>query len=187
MYEQKLMLSVEGMPPRSIAPSRKARIITIIVLLVALFYFLFPIDWLVVSSTKNNAGLITSNSLLFANNSIGKNYASLMAWSHGYHWRWVANSVLYSGTAAAAGTLLTVMAGYTIAKFNFPGRKAALAVIMLELLMPIALLTIAMYVLFQSIGLDNTVWAIIIPSCVSPFGVFFGTRLFTSIGCHRTH
>ena len=31
-----------------------------------------------------------------------------------------------------------------------------------------------MYLMFYKIGLTNTMWAIIIPSCVSPFGVFLG-------------
>lgn len=49
-----------------------------------------------------------------------------------------------------------------------------LVTIMTGLLMPIALLTVPLYLVFHSLNLVNTAWAIIIPSMVSPFGVFLG-------------
>jgi len=58
--------------------------------------------------------------------------------------------------------------------FVFPGRNVSMAMIMAGLLMPVALLTIPLYVVFHNLGLTDTVWAILIPSCVSPFGVFLG-------------
>ena len=61
-----------------------------------------------------------------------------------------------------------------MAKFVFPGRNVSMALIMAGLLMPVALLTIPLYVVFHNLGLTDTVWAILIPSCVSPFGVFLG-------------
>ena len=77
--------------------------------------------------------------------------------------------------SAAVGTLLlAVSAGYAMAKFRFPGKNLTMAVIMGGLLMPIALLTIPLYVLFNQLGLTNSMWSIIIPSVVSPFGVFLG-------------
>lgn len=66
------------------------------------------------------------------------------------------------------------MAGYAMAKFAFPGRGFTLAVVMSGLLMPAALLTIPLYLIFHNIGITDTPWAIIIPACVSPFGLFPG-------------
>ena len=45
---------------------------------------------------------------------------------------------------------------------------------MVGLLMPVALLTVPLYLLFIKMHLVNTMWAMIIPSMVSPFGVFLG-------------
>jgi multiple sugar transport system permease protein len=70
-----------------------------------------------------------------------------------------------------------VSAGYALAKFRFPGSRFMSGAILGGLLMPVALLTVPLYIVFQQIGLTNTAWAIIIPSCVSPFGVFLG-RVF---------
>ena len=171
---QLLAPSTGDEPPRSLAPRRRARIITVVVLTVTLLYFLFPIFWVIIASSKSNADLIASNSLWFADIQYAQNYEKLISWTQGHFWRWVANSVLYSGAAGVFGTLISVSAGYSLAKFRYRGRGLATGVIMAGLLMPVALLTIPLYVVFNGIELTNTIWAIIIPSCVSPFGVFLG-------------
>lgn len=163
-----------GFPPPSLGPSPLARALGIMVLIGACLYFLVPVYWLIVASTKNNADLASTFGLWFADFNLAQNYESLMHWTQGLFWRWVANSVLYSGAAGAIGTLLAVMAGYGIAKFEFPGKKVFVGAIMGGLLLPIALLTVPLYIEFDALGLTNTIWAIIIPSAASPFGVFLG-------------
>lgn len=160
--------------PPSMLPSRPARIIGIAVLVIACLYFLVPVYWLVLASTKSNTDLSTSFGFWFSQPNLVANYQGLMGWTQGLFWRWVGNSVLYSTVAGAGGTLVSVMAGYAIAKFHFPFKKTAVAAIMGGLLLPVALLTVPLYLEFHALGLVNTIWAIIIPSAVSPFGVFLG-------------
>ena len=161
-------------PPPSIAPSPAARAFGIVALVVATLYFLVPVYWLIVASTKNNTDLTSTFGFWFADWNLDTNYASLMGWTQGLFWRWVGNSLFYSVTAGVLGTLFAVMAGYAIAKFAFPGKRIAVGVIMAGLLLPVALLTVPLYIEFHALGLTNTAWAIIIPSAVSPFGVFLG-------------
>ena len=49
--------------PRSMRPSPVAKTITVIVLVVALIYFLFPIYWAIIASTKTPSQLTSSNGL----------------------------------------------------------------------------------------------------------------------------
>ena len=166
--------SLEGMPPRSLAPSKAARIVTIVALTFTMLYFVLPIIWVMFSSTKSNADLVSTNGFWFGHFELGDNHTKLMGWTQGLFWRWVLNSLFYSTAAGIIGTLISVAAGYAMAKFVFPGRNVSMAMIMAGLLMPVALLTIPLYVVFHNLGLTDTVWAILIPSCVSPFGVFLG-------------
>lgn len=166
--------SAPDAPPPSIAPSPLAKAFGYVALIVATLYFLVPVYWLLVASSKNNRDLTSTFGFWFAEWNMGNNYDSLMGWTQGLFWRWVGNSVFYSVSAGVIGTLFAVMAGYAIAKFAFPGKKLAVGVIMAGLLMPVALLTVPLYIEFHALGLVNTVWAIIIPSAVSPFGVFLG-------------
>ena len=63
---------------RSLEPSCFAKIVTWVVLVAVLVYFLFPIYWLIISSTKTNADLGDSNGLWFAHNAAAENYQKLM-------------------------------------------------------------------------------------------------------------
>ncbi|KAA8819671.1 carbohydrate ABC transporter permease [Bifidobacterium rousetti] len=166
--------------PRSMQPSAVTRTITIVVLVFALIYFLFPIYWAIVASTKTPSQMTGSNGLWFAvgldrlPDAIAYNYGKLLNWTRGNFWRWVLNSLIYSGVSALVGTLVAVMAGYATAKFNFRGKNLAIGVIMGCMLMPAALLTIPQYSIFHAVHLTNTMLSIIIPCCVSPFGFFLG-------------
>ncbi|MBT1172243.1 carbohydrate ABC transporter permease [Bifidobacterium sp. MA2] len=166
--------------PRSMQPSAAVRIVTIAALVITLIYFLFPIYWAIIASTKTPSQMTGSNGLWFAvgidqlPNAIAANYSKLLGWTRGNFWRWVLNSLIYSGVSAAVGTLVAVMAGYATAKFNFRGKNLAIGVIMGCMLMPAALLTIPQYSIFHAMHLTDTMLAVIIPCCVSPFGFFLG-------------
>ena len=82
--------------------------------------------------------------------------------------------MFYSTVAGVIGTLISVMAGYGMSKFKFRGANVLQLAVLGGLLLPIALLTIPLYIVMHSLGLTDTIWSIIIPSCVSPFGVFLG-------------
>ena len=78
-------------------------------------------------------------------NAVATNYSKLLGWTRGNFWRWVLNSLIYSGVSALIGTIVSVMAGYATAKFNFRGKNVAIGIIMACMLMPAALLTIPQY------------------------------------------
>mgnify|MGYP003210341892 CR=1 FL=1 len=113
-------------------------------------------------------------------NAIATNYSKLLGWTRGNFWRWVLNSLIYSGVSALIGTIVSVMAGYATAKFNFRGKNVAIGIIMACMLMPSALLTIPMYSIFHTLHLTNTMLSIIIPCCVSPFGFLLPLMMVSS-------
>nr|WP_272898091.1 carbohydrate ABC transporter permease [Agromyces seonyuensis] len=84
------------------------------------------------------------------------------------------NSVLYAGVGGILATLLGVACGYAIAKYEFRGRGLLFGTILGGLLLPAALLTVPLYLMFSQIGLVNSVWAVIIPALVNPFAVYLG-------------
>lgn len=172
--KSKMRAAAADGPQKSERPGLVSRIVGAVVLAIATVYFLAPVFWVVVASTKSNSDLSNTFGFWFAEWNLAANYQSLMSWTQDLFWVWVGNSVLYSTIAGVVGTLFAVMAGYAIAKFDFPGKKIAAAAIMGGLLLPIALLTVPLYLEFDALGLVDTMWAIIIPSAVSPFGVFLG-------------
>lgn len=86
--------------------------------------------------------------------------------------RWTANSFLYAGVGSLGGTLIALATGYGLARFDFPGRGAVFACVVGSFLVPIALLTLPLYLLFSKIGLVDTPWAMLIPCLINPFSVY---------------
>jgi multiple sugar transport system permease protein len=68
--------------------------------------------------------------------------------------------------------VLATLAGYALAKFRFPGRRAYFAVILGAVAVPGTALAVPTFLLFSQIGLTDTPWSIIIPSLISPFGLY---------------
>ncbi|MET9297405.1 carbohydrate ABC transporter permease [Streptomyces sp. NPDC003077] len=165
-----------GQAPRSRRaanlPPVRYRIITASLLTIAAIYFLLPVYWLVVSATKNSADLFGTFGFWFARPRPLEYLGDVLTYDDGIYLRWVLNSLLYAGVGALAATLLSAAAGYGLAKFPFPGREAVFNVVLAGVLIPGTALALPLYFLFSSIGLSNTYWSVLIPSVVSPFGVY---------------
>ncbi|WP_433254145.1 carbohydrate ABC transporter permease [Streptosporangium sp. CA-135522] len=150
----------------------RSRVLTTAVLLVVAIYVLLPIWWLVVSATKSGGDLFDTPGLWFGHIGIGDNLDRLMSQDGGLYPRWLLNTLVYAGGGALGATLLAAMAGYGLAKYPFKGRGAVFAVIMGAVLIPTPLLTLPLYLLLGEIGLLNSMWGMLLPCMVSPFGVF---------------
>ena len=138
-------------------------------------YFLIPIWWLFVASTKDAVGLFggTNGALWFDQNfSLVSNLKGLFTHNEGIYLRWVGNSIFYAVTAGVGATVLAVLAGYGFAKFRFRGRRLMLAVLLGSVMVPLTALVIPTFILFSNVNLTDTVWAVILPSLLNPFGVY---------------
>src|SRR5947208_7831454 len=65
-----------------------------------------------------------------------------------------------------------MIAGYVVAEFEFPGRVLLFAIMLGSIMVPGTALAIPLYLLLSKVGLINTPLAVILPSLVSPFGVY---------------
>ena len=142
-------------------------------LLVFVIYFLVPFFWLIVSSTKNAGDLFGTFGLWFAPNfNLGSNLQQLFTYNGGIYVRWLLNTLIYAGVGAVLGTLLAAMAGYALAKYVFRGRDLIFSAVLGAILVPSTALALPLYLLMSKVGLTNTYWAVLLPSIVSPFGVY---------------
>jgi multiple sugar transport system permease protein len=136
-------------------------------------YFLAPIWWLVVTASKQRSELTSSTSLWFAGPfELLTNIGDVLTYQDGLFLRWMGNSVLYAGVGGLVATLVASMAGYGLAKYAFPGREAVFNVILAGVLVPTTALALPLFLLFAKIDATNSYLSVLLPSCVSPFGVY---------------
>lgn len=148
-------------------------------LLIGCVYMLFPVLWLVFSSTKNLADLFAHPGFVFADMNLWSNVSAVLSAENGIFVRWMGMSFLYSGVGAVFGALISVMAGYAFDKFSFRGKGAWFALVMTGVLIPNTATVIPLYLLASKVGLSNTMWAVLIPVLCNPFGVYLA-RVFSS-------
>jgi multiple sugar transport system permease protein len=141
-------------------------------MLICVGYFLLPLFWLVVASTKSNDDLFTSFGLWFADFNLFENIKDVLTFQDGVFIYWAINSAIYAVVSAVGASFLSTAAGYGFAKYDFPGKAVLFAITLGAIMIPIAALTVPTYLLFARAGLTDTYLAIILPSLAIPFGVF---------------
>ncbi len=176
-----LRIETTGQPAESMERAARARqrgpwtlqSLVMVFMLIVLVYFLVPLFWLIVSATKTNPDLFGSFGLWFSSDfNLWNNLQGVFTYDGGIFLTWLWNSVYYSVCSAVGATLFATLAGYVFAKFRFPGRNVLFAIILGEIMVPNTALAVPLYLLLSKIGLVNTPWAIILPSLVTPFGLF---------------
>jgi multiple sugar transport system permease protein len=153
-------------------PLSLRRSVNTIVLCAVSIYFAAPVWWLFVSSTKTAGALNLDAGFWFTEVSIVDNLQSLFAKDDAIFARWLGNSLIYGVLGAAIGTLLAVMTGYALSKFRFKGKEALFSVILAGVLVPPAALSLPLFLMFSQAQLTNTYISVLLPSVVSPLGVY---------------
>lgn len=154
---------------------RQRNLVPHLFLAILVIYFLVPLWWLFVASTKDVQGLFggAHGALWFDTRfKLWDNLRQLVTYNGGIYLRWIGNSLLYAVTGGLGATVLAVLAGYGFAKYRFAGRRAMLALLLGSVMVPLTALVIPTFVLFSNLNLTDTIWAVILPSLLNPFGVY---------------
>ncbi|WP_111648013.1 carbohydrate ABC transporter permease [Actinoplanes lutulentus] len=141
-------------------------------------YCLLPVLWVLIASSKS-AGELFSTFTLAPSTHLWDNIVDLNNYRDGLYWRWMANTALYAGVGAAVSTLISAMAGFALAKFEFRGKSFVFNVILAGVLVPGVILAIPQYLLLAKVGMTNTYWAVLLPSFISPYGIYLA-RIFAA-------
>lgn len=148
------------------------------VLVFGVLYTMLPMAFVVLASLKTPAGLISGNVFSLQDLGPGSNFSGLIHTDGGIFFRWYLNSIFYAGVGALVTGFVCVATGYAFDKYDFRGKEKLYALVLLGVLVPGTATTLPLYLLADKVHLDNTIWAVLIPGFVSPFGVFLA-RVFS--------
>ena len=176
-------LTIPTVAVRPTKPTKKGNsLLLVLVMILALIYFLLPLYWVIVSITKDNSQLNTTFGLWFAEPwHLWENIQQLSTQEGGIFYRWMLNSFFYSFSSGVLATMSAAMTGYAFSKFEFAGRGWIFSVILGTIMVPSTALTLPIFLLINNIGLANTPWAVILPQMVNPFGLYL-MRVFWDNG-----
>jgi multiple sugar transport system permease protein len=157
---------------KALKPGTGKNPVTTLFMVAFLVYFLMPLVWLVIASTKSLDALFGSFGLWFSGFHFDDNIRQTFHQDGGIYWTWIRNTVMYSVISAGGAALLAAAAGYGFAKFEFRGKNLLFWIVLGSVMVPTTALAIPTYLLFSKIGLTNNPLSIILPSLVSPFGIY---------------
>ncbi|MEV1243758.1 carbohydrate ABC transporter permease [Nonomuraea sp. NPDC050022] len=150
-------------------------------LLAFALFFVLPMVWLLLASTKSPADLIHANPL--SPGSIGSlvtNWQHLMSFQDGAVLTWMTNSVVYSALSVALTLLVGIPAGYAMALMQFGGRRLLLIVTLVVMLMPATALVLPIFLELSYLGLINKTASVVLPMSFFPFGVYLTYIYFST-------
>lgn len=91
------------------------------------------------------------------------------------------NSVVVSVAATAVGVVVSALAGYAFAKKQFAAKAALFDLVLASMALPPAILMMPLFRLSVSLGLYDTLLGVMLPACVTGFGIFYMRHVISAV------
>jgi sn-glycerol 3-phosphate transport system permease protein len=103
------------------------------------------------------------------------------AWEAAPFARYFANTVMLVTLILAAQIVLCTLAGYAFARYDFPGRDLAFALMLVQLMVMPDVLIVENYRTMSKLGILDSTLAIGLPYMASAFGIFLLRQTFKTV------
>lgn len=103
------------------------------------------------------------------------------AWAAAPFPRYFLNTSILVATILAGQLVLGTLAAYAFARFTFPGRDLAFALVLIQLMIMPDVLVVENYRSIHALGLVDTIPAMALPYMASAFGIFLLRQTFKTI------
>ncbi|MGI5159088.1 carbohydrate ABC transporter permease [Microbispora sp. CA-102843] len=156
---------------------------TIVAVVVAIFvlFFVIPIVWLLLATTKSAHGLIVENPFRPGGISdLAANWEQLFGFQDGAVTAWVGNSALYALGALVITLIASIPAGYAMALTEFRFRRLLLVLTLIVMLIPNTALVLPIFLELNVVGLIGSPLSVILPMSFFPFGVYLTYIYFST-------
>ena len=140
---------------------------------------LFPFLWAVGTSLKTEENAIAMPPQWIPNPFQPQNYVE--AWNMFPFARFYFNTLLISVLGTLGALLLSAMAGYALAKYEFRGQHVILLFIVATMMLPYWVNLVPVYILLAKLGWLDTYHGLIVPQLARPFGIFLMRQFMRSI------
>ena len=164
---------------------KRINIILVIIMIIVSLFFLFPVIWMLANSFKTDAAITRDMNSLAAfippalNGSFFDNYITIL--TNTSFLRYMANTLLYAAVLIVLGIIVNGLAGYALAKINFPFKERWLPIIMLLMIVPMETIITIHFLFIAKLGLLNNIIGYVLPMIVNPFNIFLFRQVFVSL------
>ena len=160
-------------------------IILAVVMIAMSLFFLFPVIWMLANSFKTDAAITSDMNSLAAfvppalSGKFLDNYITILTNTNFI--RYMLNTLFYAAVLILLGIIVNGLAGYALAKINFPFKERWLLIIMLLMIVPMETIITIHFLFIAKLGLLNNVIGYVLPMIVNPFNIFLFRQVFVSL------
>ncbi|KTR50844.1 carbohydrate ABC transporter permease [Curtobacterium oceanosedimentum] len=166
-------------PARRSTRNRPRRWLLVAVLTALAVIMVFPLYWMIVSALTPGGQSQSGSFYLFPADPSFDNYAQVFSTQP--VWRWLGNSALITSLGTALSVVVSLMAGYALAKFRFHGRGLLYAAFLVTIMIPIQVTIVPSFLVVAKMGLVDSPWAVILPTVFDVVGIFIARQFMLGV------
>ncbi len=160
---------------------KRASFLTHIFAIFWVLFFLLPVLYVVFSAFKSRSELFQHIPTFFPRDWTLDNFKRLIDNPYFMTYEWIRNSFIVAIASTVVAVVINTMSGYALAKFRFKGDTIILIVILSTIMLPLEVIMVPIARIIRTLGLYNTLWALIIPPAATPAGIFLMRQFLLTI------
>lgn len=138
-----------------------------------------PLVFTLISSFKTMQSVLAFPPSLLPKPWIWTNYSEILA--NASFLRWILNALIYASAATVLNVIFSAMAGYALARLRFRGREVIFTITLGVMMIPLAITLIPKFLVVNTLHLNNTYLALILPTMAQPFAVFIMVQFMKTL------
>jgi ABC-type glycerol-3-phosphate transport system permease component len=150
-----------------------------LVLVVGALVVAFPLYWMFATAVRPKKEIFSGGLDLLPSTFVWSNFSD--AWNKLPWDQFYINSIAIAAIAVPVTVFINLLAGYTFAKYKFPGRDVLFLLMISTLMIPIQVIMVPEFLIVAKLGLVNTWWGVLIPRAAEAFGLFMVRQFMVSI------
>jgi alpha-1,4-digalacturonate transport system permease protein len=156
----------------------KNLVIWLLLVMGALVMF-FPIYWMFATAVRPPDQLFSGEFRLIPEDFLWSNFVE--SWNKLPFDLYYINSIAIAVIAVVVTVFINLLAGYTFAKYDFPGRNVLFFLLLSTLMIPIQVIMVPEFFIVAQLGWVNTWWGVLVPRAAEAFGIFMVRQFMVSI------
>lgn len=166
-----------GRPAAQARPPRRPLLLVLLLAVLALLT-VFPFYWMFVLATHTRETIFSAPPPLWFGDDLARNYEALLDALP--FWRTIWNSVYIAVLSTATTVFFCSLAGFGFAMYDFKGKNAMFAFVLVSLMVPQLLNIIPYYLIIDFLGWLDQPRAVWFPGMANAFGIFLMRQYIAS-------
>lgn len=138
-----------------------------------------PSLYMVSASFMSSQDFFSTEFHLFPTSLYWQNYIEVFA-SFNFG-NYLKNSLIVTGAVVLLNLIFTPMVGYSLAKFDFPGKTVLLLFVLATIMIPFTAILIPLFLIVRNFGWVNSYPGLVMPFAMSAFGVFLMRQFILAV------